>query len=143
MTGLPAANSLPAAATTRLPPAYATWTVPNSAAQSLGDPKLRLMIFAPARAAATMPLAASAHVMSTGSPTDRTGAEGNIPTVPTPLNAPAAAEATIVPCGPSTGPGLSWRALAATSGWLTSTRSSTTAIAAVPGAGGASPGATM
>ncbi len=100
------------------------------------------MTFARARVAAMMAFAASAQVIFSGSPIDRIGADGKIPVTPMPLNAPAAAEATCVPCGPSTGPGLSTRVFPARSGWLTSTRSSMTAIATVPGAGGVRPGAT-
>ncbi len=116
--------------------------MPKSEAQSSADPKLRLMIFAPALAAAMIPFAASAHVISSGSPIDTMGAPGKIPKTPKPLNDAAAADATIVPCGPSTGPGLSWRVFAARSGCVVSTRSSMTAIDTAPGAGGVIPGST-
>ena len=45
-------------------------------------------------------------MISSGSPTDRTGAPGNTPTTPKPLNAPAAAEATSVPCPAEDRPGV-------------------------------------
>src|SRR3954471_24176614 len=104
MTGLPSPNSLPDEATTRQPLAKAICTAPNSVAQSPSVPKLRLSTLAPLAAAATMPSAALPHVIVGGRPTDTTGAAGNTPTTPTPLNAPVATDATSVPCAPSTGP---------------------------------------
>ncbi len=142
MTGLPSPNSLPDAATTRLPRAKAICTAPNSVVQSAGDPMLRLMIFAPAREAATIPLAASAQVIFSGSPTDSTGAPGNTPTTPKAFSAPDAADATSVPCAARTGPGLGCVVWPARSGCVMSARSSTTAIVTAPGAGGVSAGST-
>ena len=109
-------------------------------------PKLRLITRAPVLAAMMTPADASEHVICGGRPTDSSRTPGNAPNTPLPLRIAPAADATIVPWRPSTGPVLTWRVLELRSGSVRSTRSSTIAIAPLGlapsgiGAGGVSAG---